>query len=88
MRWQEVDEGPVGGPHELASDENNKPIYWSKMVPDKLPADADPVTKQFFDYYVGRAFHPRSVNSNGAWDALTPWGYYNFPLQQRIETIK
>lgn len=26
MRWQEVDEGPVGGPHELASDENNKPI--------------------------------------------------------------
>ena len=88
MRWQEVDEGPVGGPHELAFDENNKPIYWSKMFPDKLPADADPVTKQFFDYYVGRAFHPRSVNSNGAWDALTPWGYYNFPLQQRIETIK
>ncbi|RVU70494.1 MULTISPECIES: alpha/beta hydrolase [Lactobacillus] len=88
MRWQEVDEGHVGGPHELAFDENNKPIYWSKMFPDKLPADADPVTKQFFDYYVGRAFHPRSVNSNGAWDALTPWGYYNFPLQRRIKTIK
>ena len=25
MRWQEVDECPVGGPHELAFDENNKP---------------------------------------------------------------
>ena len=25
MRWQEVDEGLVGGPHELAFDENNKP---------------------------------------------------------------
>lgn len=88
MRWQEVDKGRVGGPHELAFDENNKPVYWSKMFPDKLPADADPVTKQFFDYYVGRAFHPRSVNSNGAWDALTPMGYYNFPLEQRIETIE
>ena len=88
MRWQEVDEGPVGGPHELPFDENDKPIYFKKLFSKELPADADPVTTDFFNYYVKRAFHPRSINSNAAWDALTPMGYYNFPLQQKIETIK
>ncbi|GAA3638005.1 alpha/beta hydrolase [Lactobacillus hamsteri] len=87
MRWKEAEEGQVNGPHELAFDENNKPIYWDKMFGKTLPEGADPVTTDFFNYYVGRAFHPRSVNSNGAWDALTPWGYYNFPLQQRIDKI-
>lgn len=88
MRWQEVDNGPVGGPHELMFDGNNKPVYFEKMFGKTLPEDADPVTTDFFNYYIGRAFHPRSINSNAAWDAVTPMGYYNFPLQQKIETIK
>lgn len=88
MRWQEVDGGPVTGPHELPFDENNKPVYFDKLFGKTLPEDADPVTRDFFNYYVKRAFHPRSINSNGAWDALTPMSYYNFPLQQRISTIQ
>ena len=87
MRWQEAENGYVPGPHELDFDQNNKPIYWKKMFGDTLPVNADPVTTEFFNYYVKRAFHPRSINSNGAWDATTPMGYYNFPLQQKIETI-
>lgn len=87
IRWQEAENGYVPGPHELDFDQNNKPIYWKKMFGDTLPVNADPVTTEFFNYYVKRAFHPRSINSNGAWDATTPMGYYNFPLQQKIETI-
>lgn len=87
-RWEEAENGPIAGPHELMFDENNKPFYFSKMFGKTLPEGADPVTRDFFNYYVKRAFHPRSINSNAAWDSLTPMGYYNFPLQQKIETIK
>lgn len=49
---------------------------------------ADPVTTEFYNYYVKRAYYPRSINSAMIWDATTPWGYYNFPLQQKIVTIR
>ncbi|GHP14573.1 membrane protein [Lentilactobacillus fungorum] len=89
MRWEEVDKGKqVGGFHELPFDENDNPVRANKLFPDKLPADADPVTTEFFNYYVGRAYHPNSINSTAIWDATSPWGYYNFPLEQRIEKIK
>lgn len=87
MRWREAESGHVPGPHELDFDDQNQPLYWDKMFGKTLPEGADPVTTDFFNYYVGRAFHPRSVNSNGAWDATSPWGYYNFPLQQQISEI-
>ena len=88
-RWEEIDhQKHIGGYHELPFDENNQPIYVDKLFPDELPADADSVTQEFYKYYVKRAYHPRSINSASAWDATTPWGYYNFPLQQNIETIK
>lgn len=88
LRWKDVDEDThVGGFHELPFDENNKPVEGSKLLPNELPADADPVTTEFFNYYIKRAFHPRSINSNAIWDATSPWGYYNFPLQQRIDKI-
>lgn len=89
MRWREVDEGKqIPGPHELMFDENNKPIYQPDGLPNELPEDAIPVVKDFFEYYKKRAFHPRSINSTGAWDALSPSGYYNFPLEQQIDKIK
>lgn len=90
MRWEEVDKGhQVKGFHELPFDENGNPVRANTLFPDKLPADADPVTTDFYNYYVGRAYHPRAMNSNtNMWDATSPWGYYNFPLQQRIEKIR
>lgn len=88
MRWADVDQDThLGGLHELAFDENGQPVRASKLFPDELPADADPVTTEFFNYYVKRAYHPRSINSAKIWDATSPWGYYNFPLQERIEKI-
>lgn len=88
-RWKEAEEGfGTPGPHELGFDGDNNPQYVPYCIPDELPEGADPVTCEFFDYYKGRAYHPRSVNSRSGWDVTTPWGYYNFPLQQRIETIQ
>lgn len=88
MRWKEVDEGQqITGLHELPFDKDNNPMYAPKLFGESLPADADDVTKQFFEYYKVRAFHPRSINSNSAWDATTPWSYFNFPLQQKSDQI-
>ena len=43
------------------------------MFPEKLPADANPVIKDFYNYYVGRAYHPCAINSDtSAWDSTTP----------------
>jgi Hydrolases of the alpha/beta superfamily len=88
QRWEDAEKGvPATGLHELPFDENDKPIQSDTLFPENLPADADSVTKEFFNYYRGRAFHPRSVNSASAWTATTPLSYYNFHLQAHIETI-
>lgn len=88
IRWEDVDNDThVGGYHELPFDENGQPLRANKAFPEELPADANPVMTDFFNYYVKRAYHPRAINSAMIWDATTPWGYYNFPLQQRIEKI-
>ncbi|ETY72536.1 membrane protein [Lactiplantibacillus fabifermentans T30PCM01] len=88
QRWSDAENGhPAAGLHELPFDENNQPIQADQLFDETLPADADPVTTEFFNYYRGRAFHPRSVNSATAWTATTPLSYYNFPLQAHIDQI-
>lgn len=88
QRWHDAETNShEGGPHELSFDENDRPIHSSSVLPDVLDEDSDPVTTDFFHYYKERAFHPRSINSNGAWAATSPWGYYNFSLQQKIAEI-
>ena len=88
QRWADAEAGtPATGLHELPFDENNRPVKADKLFGGSLPADADPVTTEFFNYYRGRAYHPRSVNSASAWTATTPLSYYNFPLQAHIEEI-
>ena len=58
-----------------------------KLLPDKLPEGVDAVTKEFVDYYVGRAGHKRSINSAGAWSSTTPYGFFNFPLDTHVEEL-
>lgn len=88
QRWEDAENGqPAGGLHELPFDENNRPMQSNVLFPEKLPEGADSVTTEFFNYYRGRAFHPRSVNSASAWTATSPLSYYNFPLQQHIDKI-
>lgn len=88
QRWRDAENGvPAIGPHELMFDAENHPITDVAILPETLPAGADPVTTAFFKYYKERAFHPRSVNSTAGWTATTPWSYYNFHLQEHIEAI-
>jgi len=50
-------------------------------VVDPLPEDAPQFVKDYFDYYkTKRGFHPRSINSNGAWNATSALSFLNMPL--------
>ena len=89
MRDKEAKTGnSIRGAHELGVDANGKIETFDVMFPDKLPADANPVIKDFFNYYVGRAFHPRAINSNkSAWDSTTPYGFLDFNLMDNLGEI-
>ena len=89
MRDKEAKSGKlIRGAHELGVDSSNKIQTFSTMFPDTLPADADPVIKDFYGYYVGRAYHPRAMNSNtSAWDATTAYGFFNFKLMDNIKEL-
>lgn len=78
----------ITGSHELGLDEKGKVITFPTMFPDKLPEGTNEVVQGFYDYYVTRAYHPRSINSNTlAWDATTPYGFFNFSLMENIKEI-
>lgn len=50
-------------------------------LPDKLSGDEPQFVKDYYDYYkTKRGFHPRSINSNGAWNATMPLSFMNMPL--------
>ncbi len=86
MRDEEAKTGKsIRGAHELEVDANGSVLTFDTMFPDKLPADANPVIQDFFGYYVGRAYHPRAINSNTlAWDSTTPYGFFDFNLMDNI----
>jgi len=78
----------ITGSHELGVDEKGKVMTFPTMFPDKLPEGTNEVVQGFYDYYVTRAYHSRSINSNTlAWDATTPYGFFNFSLMENIEEI-
>lgn len=89
MRDEEAKTGKaIRGAHELGVDANGNVETFDTMFPYKLPADASPVIKDFFGYYVGRAFHPRAINSNKlAWDSVTPYGFFDFKLMSNIDEL-
>lgn len=89
MRDEEAKTGKsIPGAHELAVDENGNVQTFSTMFPDKLPADANQVIRDFYGYYVTRAYHPRAINSNTlAWDSTTPYGFFDFTLMDNIDEI-
>ena len=50
-------------------------------LPDALTGDEPQFVKDYFDYYkTKRGFHPRSINSNGAWNATSALSFLNMPL--------
>lgn len=50
-------------------------------LPNTIKGDEPQFVKDYFDYYkTDRGFHPRSINSNGAWNATSSLSFMNMPL--------
>lgn len=58
-------------------------------VVDPLPEDAPYFVKDYYDYYkTERGYHPRSLNSNGGFNASSPISFLNFPLMEYANEIE
>lgn len=68
--------------------ENGKPKYGAQPNPDKLTGTEPQFIKEYFDYYkTPRGFHPRSVNSNGAWANTSAIGLTNSQILAHLKEI-
>ncbi len=86
QRWEDAEKGNYAlGFHEIFFDEKGNVVKGDHMLPETLPANANPVLADLYDYYkTKRGFHPRSINSTSAWTATTPMSFFNFPLMANI----
>lgn len=67
---------------------NGEPAMAPQGLPAKLKGDEPPFVAGYFDFYkTQRGFHPRSINSNGAWVATTALSFMNMPLMTYIGEI-
>ena len=58
-------------------------------VVDPLPADAPQFVKDYYDYYkTARGYHPRSLNSNGGFNATSSMPFVNLPLLAYANEIR
>jgi fermentation-respiration switch protein FrsA (DUF1100 family) len=89
QRWIDAEQGSAArGFHEVPFDEKGNLLKGNRVLPEKLPADADPVLAAFYAYYrTPRGFHARSINSASAWTATTPMSFFSFPMHASIELI-
>jgi hypothetical protein len=88
-RWADAERGsPALGLHEVPFDDAGNIVRGQRVLPERLPANPDPVLAAFFDYYrTPRGFHPRGINSTTAWTATTPMSFFSFPMYASIEMI-
>lgn len=57
-------------------------------LPDSIKGGEPQFVKDYFDYYkTDRGFHPRSINSNGAWAPTMTLSFINMPLLSYISEI-
>jgi fermentation-respiration switch protein FrsA (DUF1100 family) len=89
QRWADAEKGTYAvGYHEVPFDASGRIVKGSRVLPERLPADADPVLAAFFDYYrTPRGYHARSINSAAAWTATTPMSFFQFPMAANIDMI-
>lgn len=60
---------------------NGTPAAGSRNLPKKLNGDEPQFVADYFNYYcTPRGFHPRSINSNGAWTVTNALSFMNMPL--------
>lgn len=65
-----------------------EPALAQRGLPEKLEGGEDWFVVDYFNYYrTKRGFHPRSINSNGAWTATNALSFMNMPLLTYIKEI-
>jgi len=64
QRWIDAEKGVFSpGLHEVPFDGRGQRVQGQRVLPERLPADPDPVLAAFFDYYrTPCGFHPRAIN--------------------------
>ncbi len=68
--------------------ENGTPEYGGKTNQDKLKGDEPQFIKEYWDYYkTPRGFHPRSINSNGAWATTSVMSLTNSQILEHLKEI-
>ncbi len=89
QRWADAERGSFAvGLHEVPFDDAGDIVRGDRVLPERLPADPDPVLAAFFNYYrTPRGFHPRGINSTTAFTATTPMSFFSFPMYANIEMI-
>lgn len=89
QRWSDAESGKIAlGYHEVPFDDQGNIVKGSRVLPETLPVNPDPVLEAFFNYYrTPRGFHPRGINSTTAWTATTPMSFFSFPMYANIEMI-
>jgi fermentation-respiration switch protein FrsA (DUF1100 family) len=74
QRWKDAEQGSYAAS--------------TNTLPEKLKGNEPQFVVDYFNYYkTPRGFHPRSINSNGAWTATNPWSFMNMPLLTYIKEI-
>lgn len=68
--------------------ENVSPASGQRGLPGKLTGNEPQFVADYFNYYcTPRGFHPRSINSNGAWTVTNALSFMNMPLLTYIKEI-
>lgn len=76
------------GQQRWADAEKGTPAPSSNNLPEKLQGNEPQFVVDYFNYYkTQRGFHPRSINSNGAWTATNALSFMNMPLLTYIREI-
>ena len=57
-------------------------------LPLPVPEDAPFYVKDYSEYYKGRAYHARSLNSNDGWNTIGQMSYMNQPILQYSSEIR
>ncbi len=57
-------------------------------LPLPVPEDVPFFVKDYSEYYKGRAYHPRSLNSNGGWNMIGCMSFLNQPINTYSNEIR
>lgn len=72
----------------IDTEKGNNTYDKSHGLPEKLTGYEPTFVAEYFNYYkTPRGFHPRSINSNGAWSATSSLPLMNMPILTYIKEI-